>query len=199
MPKARVLNIADELCRLPVLDSESAQLYGRVVEAVIHPTKGMLLGLLLQSPGGAERAIAGDDCHIFSEAGAVLVSRQSVTDRQRLAHKLADGIAVCRDLLGANVVKEDGEPLGRVTDAFLHEEYHQIFYRISNPRLQEFWGGCFYIEGHVPLTWSSPDARLIVPEHTASIHATSSPQTGFTVKPSGVRKELIDGQAIDFT
>lgn len=188
MPKPSALNIAAELCGLPVLDPETARLHGRVVEAIVHPTEGTLLGLLLHAPGGAERAVAGADCHVFSKTGAVLALQQSVIERQRLILKLADGIAVGHNLLGASVVTEEGELLGHVTDAYLHEERQQISYRIAKSKLQELQGGGFFIAGYVPLAWSSLGARLIVPADTASQHAAPSLQAVLPIKPEPTKK-----------
>jgi uncharacterized protein YrrD len=188
MPKPKALNIAAELCGLPVLDPETARLHGKVVEAIIHPTEGTLLSLWLQAPGGAARAVAGADCQVFRETGAILAPQQAVIERQKLAPKLASGLAVCRGLLGASVVTEEGELLGRVTEAYLHEERQQISYRITKSKLQELWGGGFFLAGHVPLTWSSLGARLIVPADTASKHARASLQAVFTTRPEPSKK-----------
>ncbi|MFN0085398.1 MAG: hypothetical protein ACKVX9_08420 [Blastocatellia bacterium] len=163
MKNLKTLNIVTEVLGMPVLDPDTARLHGRVTEAIVHPTAGALLGLLLETPGGAERAVLSEDCFIFGDVAAVLTPGCLVTETARLADKLSAGVAVNRELLGAEVVTEAGEKLGHLTEAHIYEERLQVFYHIAQSRLQEFLGGGFFISGRLPLRWLREDAQLIVP------------------------------------
>jgi uncharacterized protein YrrD len=180
MPEFKALNIAEELCGLPVLTSETARLQGQVSEIIVHPIAGSLLALLVKLPDGREQAVAGTACDFFGAAGAVLISQHALTESQRLAPLCAEGVAVNGTLLGASVVTEEGKLLGRVSEVYLHEEHLQVSYRITKSKFQRLWGGGFFLAGYVPLTWSSIGARLIVPADTSVRHAAPTLQALLT-------------------
>lgn len=163
MPELKTLNIATEVLGMPVLDPDTARLHGRVTEVIVHPTMGTLVGLLMETPGGEERAVLSKRCYISSNVGAVLTLKCFVSNPAELAGDLAAGVGVRRELLGAQVVTETGEQLGHVTEVHLYEERCQIIYRIARSGLQEFRGGSFFNPGRLPLRWSPEDAQLIVP------------------------------------
>jgi sporulation protein YlmC with PRC-barrel domain len=163
MTGLKTLNVATELLGMPVLDPNTARLHGRVTEAIVNPSMGTLVGLLMETPSGEERAVAGEGCYFFGKVGAVLTPEHAVSNPAKLADHLSAGVAVNRDLLGAQVVTEKGEELGYVAEIHLCEERHKFIYRIARSRLQELWCDSFFIPGRLPLRWLQESRQLIVP------------------------------------
>jgi uncharacterized protein YrrD len=165
MDRFKTLNVARQLIGLPVIAPDWAQRLGQVSDAVIHPTEGRLLGLVLQSPRGKERLLSAKNFFIFGAVSAVLTEVRSPPEAKSLKEVSSDGVRVCRDLIGAKVITGDGKLLGGVSDVYLLEEQLWAFYYITKTKLQEFFGSGFFIAGNVPQAWSDRDACLIVPAH----------------------------------
>jgi hypothetical protein len=101
-------------------------------------------------------------CIIFAEKGAVIVAEDASVDLYSVYAGLGDGIRVCRDLIGAQVITKTGKCLGRVIEVYVKEDDLQTIHRIVTSKLQQLFGGGVFITGSLPYAWSKMGARLIV-------------------------------------
>lgn len=176
MSMLRVLNIAEEVFGLPVLEPDTGQPNGHVTELIVHPTKGKLLGLICKTTAGLEQSIASTAAHFFQQPGAVWLARNALPKTLAQPRALAGGVAIGKHLLGVSVVSEEGAFLGLVSAAYLHAEPPLVSYRVTKSKFQKLWGGELFIAGNIPLAWSPIGARLIVPAETATRLAAPSLQ-----------------------
>jgi len=164
--EVKTLNVASQLCGMPVIVPDTSERIGNVSDVIVHPTEGGMLGIVLKTMKGEEHAIAAEDCFIFSDVRAVLAAEPALFDLGGIRDAMPGGVRVCRELIGANVVTEMGELLGDVRDVHVIEEPAQTIYRITASALQRFFGGGFFLAGNVPRFFWRASARMIVPIET---------------------------------
>lgn len=175
MKQAQIINVASQLQGLPVILSGSGHKLGQVSDAIVHPTEGSLMGLVVATSRGAERLLLAEDFHIFVETGAVIVAEDAHLNLDKINAAIRDGVRVCRNLIGAEAITKSGKLLGRVIEVYVIDEQLRMIYRVASSRLQKMFGGGFFIAGNLPHAWSKTGARLIVnaqvtgPEHFASL------------------------------
>jgi sporulation protein YlmC with PRC-barrel domain len=174
MDQIKALNVAGQLRGMPVIVPDRAQRLGQVSDAILHPTEGRMLGLVLHSLTGEEQLLKADDFSICGAVGAVLAEGHSLADAESLKEALSGGVQVCRELIGASVITDAGRLLGRVSEVHILEEQLWSFYRVAGSKLQELFGGGFFIASNVPRAWSHRGSRLIVPANTPQRQAVSS-------------------------
>jgi sporulation protein YlmC with PRC-barrel domain len=174
MNEIKALHVANQLIGMPVIVPCSARKLGQVADAVVHPTEGRGLGLVLRSPKDEEWLLRADDIFIFGTSGAVLAEDDLLTGSESLEDSLTSGVRVRRDLIGASVVTDAGGLLGRVHDVYILEERLLTVYRVVGSMLQGIFGGGFFLAGNAPHAWSRSGFRLIVPVSARQHHAASS-------------------------
>jgi sporulation protein YlmC with PRC-barrel domain len=174
MDEIKALHVTNQLIGMPVIVSSLARKLGQVADAVVHPTEGRMLGLVLRSPEGEERLLWADDFFIFGALGAVLVEDDMLTGSESFEDSLTGGVRVRRDLIGASIVTDAGRLLGRVGDVYILEEQLLTIYRVARSLLQDIFGGGFFLAGNAPHAWSRSGSRLIVPADARQHHAASS-------------------------
>ncbi len=172
MSETRTLNVAQQLKGMAVLVTTTGERLGEVTDAIIHPTEGRMLGITVRTSGGEERALATRD--FFIGPDAVMASGAVLAETEDGGGALAGGVPACRELLGTNVVTEDGKLLGRVSEVHISVEPPRVIYRVAESTLQRFFGGGFFIAADVPRTYSPDGVRLIVPTETEDRYAISS-------------------------
>jgi uncharacterized protein YrrD len=165
MSEVKIFNVANQLCGMPVIVPDTSERLGKVSDVIVNPTDGRALGILLRTIKGEERAIAINDCFIFSDANAVLAAENALVDSESIRDAMT-GAQVCQELIGADVVTEAGELLGDVSDVYVVENPAKIIYRVTASALQRFFGGGFFLAGNVPRFYWRESARLIVPAYT---------------------------------
>lgn len=149
-----------------VLDAETAHKLGYATDVVINPAQGNVLALIFQSPSGQERALAGEDFLIHDEAKAVIAFGDPFADNATLTRALKEGVSADSELVGADVVTEDGKMLGRITDVFIQTEPMHVIYRVTKSLWQRLFDGGVYLIGNTVRTYSCLGGRLIVPANT---------------------------------
>lgn len=166
MSEIKTLNVASQLCKMPVIVPDTSERIGNVSDVIVHPTEGRMLGLVLRTMKGEERAIAEEDCFVFGDVKAVLVAEAALIEIGDIPEAMPGGVRVCRELIGADVVTETGELLGEVNEVYVIEEPAQMIYRITASALQRYFGGGFFMAGDVPRFFWRSSARMIVPIET---------------------------------
>lgn len=172
MRETRTLDVASELKGMLVLAPNTFKKLGEVVDAIVHPTEGTLLGIALLTPEGEERALALGDFQIGMDE--VTAEESALRDPTILCGTLEGGNYVCREIVGASVVTDDGNLLGRVIDVYVWAEPSKVLYRVAQSTMQRLFGG-FFMAGSVPHSYSSAGLRMIVPVDTKERHAVWLP------------------------
>lgn len=174
MDQVKTLNVASQLKGMPVLILDLGLMLGQVEDAIVDPVEGMVLGLVLLTPGGQERWLAADDVLVFGTLGVVLMTEDAWLDTCRIQASLQGGIRVCGNLLGVEVVTNQGKLLGRVLEVYATEDELRTVYRVAPSRLQLLFGGGFFMAGNLPCSWLEKGRRLIVTAETIERQTFSS-------------------------
>ena len=162
------MNVAKELHGMTVLNAGSGEKLGEVTDALIHATQGRMIGIALRTPEGEMRALATRD--FFIGVDAVMAAIEARFETLGQSEALTGGVPA-HELVGANIVTEDGKLLGRVSEVYISTEQHQAVYHVAESTLQRFFGGGFYIAGNVPRAYSPDGVRMIVPDGTENSRA----------------------------
>lgn len=173
MDQIRQVNVTTELCGMLVLDRTTGERLGVVLDALVQPTTGRLLGITLRTPTDEARTVVAEEISI--ESGAVLARKGALSNRERLSRALAGGVYACKGIIGFSVVTEDGRLLGRVCEVYVSPERRPVTYRVAESVWRRLFDGDFFIRGDVPQSYSRFGARLIVPVDTVRRWATATP------------------------
>ena len=173
MPVASTMDFAKQVSGMPVFVMGTGERLGYVSDAIVDPVTGQLLGVTLQSRKGNEPAIATNDFIIASNA--ILAAEGTLCEREDLRGERGRDACTCSELLGASVVTDQGEWVGRVIEIHISVESPCTVYRVVESRFQAFWGRGFYMSGNAPRAYSRSGARLIVPDAAAAQYSASSP------------------------
>ncbi len=173
--ESRNLNVAKELKGMTVLNAGSGEKLGEVTDALINltqgPTQGQMIGIALRTPEGEMRALATRD--FFIGVDAVMAAKEARFETLGQSEALTGGVPA-HELVGANIVTEDGKLLGRISEVYISTEQSQAVYHVAESTLQRFFGGGFYIAGNVPRAYSPDGVRMIVPDDTENSRAVES-------------------------
>ncbi|MBO0857636.1 MAG: PRC-barrel domain-containing protein [Chloracidobacterium sp.] len=168
----RTLNVAKNLRGMSLLAVNTGAKLGEIRDAIIHPIEGRALGLIVRTPDNDELPLRIDDVIIGPDA--VMTSWESIAHAGDQSSAMAGGVSAIIEMIGSNVVTEDGDLLGRVSDVYIRADKPQTVYRVTESRIQNFFGGGFFLPGDMALSYSPDGARIIVPADTESRYATSS-------------------------
>lgn len=170
MSKGRVLTI-DDLKGMTVLATDTGEKLGTVADALIHPVKGDVLGLTVQGAEGTERTFIAGDFIIGPDA--VMAGRESRSGEES-ERALRDGISALKEILGANLITENGKMLGQVREIYIGYDTGEVIYRVAGSTLQKFFGRGFYIPGNLPHAYAANQPRLMVAADTEERFAKDS-------------------------
>jgi uncharacterized protein YrrD len=171
MKETRSLNVLKELKGMPLINRATGEKLGDVEDALIHPTQGRVLGLLLKDSGGQRHALDVRDCLIGKDA--VMVAEHFHFETPGHGETLSGGVPV-GELTGTKAVTEDGRLIGRVSDVYILVDQPRAAYHVTESTMQRFFGGGFFLAGDVPKAYSPDGARLILPSDTENRAAVSS-------------------------
>jgi sporulation protein YlmC with PRC-barrel domain len=161
-----------EIRKMSVLDAGSGERIGELVDIVVEPTEGRLLGVVIRTGDGEEAVLSLESVRIGENA--VMVSSGAPLETRASSGALRAGVLGGGLLSGANVVTEDGRLLGKIKDIEILPELGLVAYKVAGTVMQKIFGGGYYIAGDVPVALSSDGARMIVPTDTEERHAAGS-------------------------
>jgi uncharacterized protein YrrD len=167
-----MLNVASQLKGMAVLRRDTGDKLGSVVDAVVDPAGGRVLGINVQSAEGEVCVLGTPDFLIGQDA--VMVTRAEPVLGGETEGGLESGVSAARGLVGTNVVTDDGRLVGKVSDVYISAERPRLAYRVTGSALERFFGGGFFMGGDVPRAYSPDGARLIVPADTEDRRAARS-------------------------
>lgn len=172
------LPVVKQLKGAPVVSSANQPL-GRVTDVLIHPTAGRWLGVLLTTPDGVERVAPADCCAYARASGFVTTSENSLTSPLEFARAQPQSVPACRQMIGTQIVTEQGELLGYVSEVLLRLETRTTLYHVAVANWRRFFKLGFYLAGDAPHYYSPFGARLLVSEQTRT--ALSEHRTGLPI------------------
>ncbi|MGE0126477.1 MAG: PRC-barrel domain-containing protein [Blastocatellales bacterium] len=168
----RTLNVAKDFRGMALLAADTGEKLGEARDAVIQPTEGRVMGVVARTPGGDELRLRVSDFFIGQDA--VMTSREAFEHAGDYAREMAEGVRAVDEMVGANVVTEDGRVLGRISEVYIRADQPRIVYRVAESTLQKFFGRGFFLPGSAPRSFAPDGARIIVPADTEDRFAASS-------------------------
>jgi len=168
----RALNVAKDFRGMPLLAADTGSKLGEVRDAIIQPTEGRVMGIVVRTLDGNDLRLRRSDIIIGQDA--VMTSGESFEHAGDRANEMAGGIRAVDEAIGSNVVTEDGNLLGRISEVYIRVDKPQAVYRVAESTLQKFFGGGFFLAGDAPLSYAPDGTRMIVPADTEERYAASS-------------------------
>lgn len=170
MKSTKTLDYETELKGKPVLDATTGERIGTVSDIIINPAEGRLLGLVVLRPDKESRAVSAAKARIGHDA--VMLSDRTMVALD-YSGEFLNGISGA-DVLGTNVVTEDGRLAGTIRAIHVASDGSGFYYRVAGSTLQRVFGGGFYIPGQTPTAVSPDRKRIIVPAAVETEHARKS-------------------------
>lgn len=167
MKTQRLLKVSNDLKGMPVYGQREGKKLGYVTDAVFHPIKGWLLGLIVQTSSAETRELIVPDFVIAKDV--VLVEKTTLYEGREILGALA-----CEQLIGSDVVTDDGKLLGRIIEVYLPLDTQIAIYQVGGTGLREILKRTFFISGDVPSFYSSHGLRMIVPADTEKNRSRSA-------------------------
>jgi sporulation protein YlmC with PRC-barrel domain len=171
METERTLDISD-LKGMPVLAADSGERLGEVTDAIIHPTKGRILGVALKTTDGERRVLDVQEIRIGEDA--VMAAPGTRPHAADDVEDLREGVSARDGIIGANVVTAAGKLIGRISGVYVSIDRPRTAYRVTESTLQRWFGGGFFIAGDVPSGYAADRPRFIVPEDIEEIYGGDS-------------------------
>lgn len=168
----RTMNVETQLKGMPVITTDTGERLGEVIDAIVDPTEGTVLGLALKSNEDENRAVPASMFRIGVDA--VMVTGRIGRDRDKIRKDLSRGVMACGDLVGTSVVSEDGTNLGSVREVYISTDGNRDALRIVESSLQQLFGGGFYVPGDLPRSYAGDGGRMIVPSDTRERYGKTS-------------------------
>ena len=168
----RALNVAKDLRGMSLLAVDTGAKLGEIRDAIIQPTEGRVIGVIVRTLDNDELPLGIDDITIGPDA--VMTSWESFEHAGDRSSQMAGGVSAINEMVGSKVVTEDGDLLGRISDIYIRADKTQTVYRITESKIQKFFGGGFFLPGYVTRSYAPDGARIIVPADTENRYATSS-------------------------
>ncbi|MDX2029476.1 MAG: PRC-barrel domain-containing protein [Blastocatellia bacterium] len=170
--------IVRQLKGAPVVSSAGRPL-GPVADVLIHPTAGRWLGVLLTTLDGLERIAPADYCAYARHDGIVTTSEYALKSPLEFARAQPQSAPVCRQMIGTQIVTEQGELRGYVSEVLLRLDTQTTLYHVAVADWRRFFKLGFYLIGDAPHYYSSQGARLLVAETT--LKAQSEFHSGLSI------------------
>lgn len=168
----RALNVAKDLRGMSLLAADTGANLGEIRDAIIQPTEGRVIGVVVRTPDRDELRLRADDIIIGQDA--VMTSWESFERAGDRAGEMVGGVRALDEMIGSNVVTEDGALLGRISEVYIRADKPQAAYRVAESTIQKIFGGGFFLPGDAARSYAPDGARMIVPADTEERYAVSS-------------------------
>ena len=168
----RTLDVAKGLRGMPLIAADTGAKLGELRDAIIQPVEGRVMGVIVKTLDGDDLRLRIDDVIIGQDA--VMTSWESFEYAGERSRGMADGVRAVDELIGSNVVTEDGDLLGRISEVYIRADKPLAIYRVAESRLQKFLGKGFFLPGDLARSYSLEGRRMIVPADTEERYAVSS-------------------------
>ena len=168
----RTLNVAKDFRGMPLLAADTGAKLGEIRDAIIQPTEGRVMGVVVRTLDGDDLRLRISDIIIGEDA--VMTSGESFERAGDHSSVMAGGFRAVDEIIGSNVVTEDGDLLGRITEVYIRVDKPQAVYRVAESKLQKFFGRGFFLAGDVARSFAPDGTRMIVPADTHERYIASS-------------------------
>jgi uncharacterized protein YrrD len=168
----RALNVAKDLRGMALLAADTGARLGEIRDAIIQPAEGRVMGVVVRTPDGDELRLRIGDIIIGQDA--VMTSWVSFEHAGDRAGEMAGGVRALDEIIGSNVVTEDGALLGRISEVYIRADKPQTVYRVAESTMQKIFGGGFFLPGGATRSYAPDGARMIVPTDAEDRYAVSS-------------------------
>jgi uncharacterized protein YrrD len=146
----------------PVLSVDSANTLGEIHDLIVHPTEGELLGLCVRALDQSlflvkqgEIASIGPDAVMVEDNESLVPEDQSPLKAFPLAKN---------NLIGVEVLTEDGKSLGEIANIYFHLENNSavFIYEVRNSILDKILGHSLYFPASFGCAFADNGTRLVV-------------------------------------
>jgi sporulation protein YlmC with PRC-barrel domain len=175
MKQVCIMSSVGQIKKMPVALLETGETMGRILDVILHPIEGTVLGLIVQSTEGVTYALAADDFFILNKKNIVVVAESAMANQSGAWGKMTYGISVSRKAIGASIVTENGRYVGYVSDVFIADEPLRVVYQVLESLWQKYFGSGFYIPADLPYAWSRDGLRFIVRDEELTRRRVSQP------------------------
>jgi uncharacterized protein YrrD len=166
------INSIDILIGRTVLSRATANKLGQVHDLIVEPAKGELAGIVLQVPDGSFRCIDYQDVYSFGPDAVMINSDESAVPAQDSPLKSLP--LAKNNLIGVNVVTENGKLLGQLASINIHlAETVLLIYEVRSSLLDKLMGHALYFPATHGRALSKDFTRLVVSDDTAEKAAHS--------------------------
>jgi uncharacterized protein YrrD len=168
----RTLNVAKDLRGMPLLAVDTGAKLGEIRDVIIQPVGGRVIGVVVRALDDGEARLRMSDIIIGPDA--VMTSWESFEYAGDRAVELAGGVRAIDEMVGSNVVTEDGDLLGRISEVYIRADKPQVAYRVTESSIKKIFGKGFFLPGDAARSYAPDGARMIVPADTEERYAVSS-------------------------
>jgi uncharacterized protein YrrD len=166
MSEARDVSPISLLTGMTVVSLASGNKLGQIIDLLIDPINGVLLGATLSSPAGIAKVLHGE-IYSFGRDAVMLRSDESVAPLD--ADESTGGWPAGR-LIGTKIITESGDVLGQITNIFVTlKPPPRVLYEARQSILDKLLGREFFVPASVGHAISDNAERLIVPDITAEL------------------------------
>lgn len=161
------ISFDSKLKGMSVLNSTTGARIGEVVDLILEPIEGRVLGIAVHTSDKEKRSLEVERIHVGDDA-------VMTTDPNPAALSFSgsfEGGVLSSEIIGAKLVTEDGKLVGAIKELYLSRENMQLIYRVAESNLQQVFGGGFYISAEVPRAYAPEENRMIVPSDIEEHHA----------------------------
>lgn len=168
MSQSRPVSVSGALRGMPVFASDTGELLGEVLDAVLQPTSGRLTALIVRTNDGDAGAVPGCAARIGPDR--VSADSAALLPRPLVRALLREGVPAAGCLVGALLVTDDGRLVGHIAEVFIAEDGSGAVYRVARSPLDRVLGTGLYVPAEAAWSYSHEGSRLIVPEDVEARH-----------------------------
>jgi sporulation protein YlmC with PRC-barrel domain len=178
MQEKRILNVEKDLKGMTVLKTDGRKM-GEVLDAVIHPVEGKMLGIIIHTPEDRNHILISSNFFIGPDA---IMADAKARFEEIPSNNLTGGVPALGAVVGTNLITEEGKLIGRVNEIHISTKKPYVVYRIVESTLQKFLGGGFFIPADVVRAYSDDGVRMIVPSDLEDRYAAPTLEDAMSLR-----------------
>jgi sporulation protein YlmC with PRC-barrel domain len=153
-----VLRATSDVIGVSVHDRSTAERLGEVVDVIVHPTEGRLIGFALHTRFSVASFLLCESCEMND--GVLLADGDALHDAR--AWVALGGVAAARGLCGTSIVTDSGELLGRIEEVCVLLDSKRTRLEVARAGWRRLIFPGFTLAGDAPRAHSTAGRRLIV-------------------------------------
>jgi uncharacterized protein YrrD len=166
------IHTLDTLIGRPILSRLTANKLGHTSDFIIDVGRGVLVGLVARMPDESLRIVDYGEVYSFGADAIMISSDESIVPVQDSPLKVLP--LAKSNLVGANVVKEDGKLLGQIANVYYRlGETLVLIYEVRSSILDKLLGHALFFLSSQGRAISADFTRIVVAEDTEEKSANS--------------------------